>query len=452
MSSSRSSTAGGARLRDARRRGGPCLAALFVLGYGGPARALQPLGEFIGAADRANPDLQAARATAEQRDAEADRASGALLPSLAAQGTYTRNQYEVAFPAAALGGQTGAAASSGKIVILPHNQLDASFTVSVPVIDVASWERRGASRAALAGARADVEASRADVARRVTQTYYQLIGDEALVQAARRALELSHADAALVNDRKGGGTASELDVQRANADTARAEQQLSSAEFAAIMSRRSLESLTGLAPEPSTQFPVDDLHEEAPLERWTTRTARLPSVQSAEAAERAAKANASAATAAWLPTVSASAQERLTNAPSLTLHNAYYLLQATAQWKLDATVPATARAQTAAANVSAARLRGTKRAADDAVFRDFYQVRASIAKARSAREQLKASNVAAELAQDRFSGGLATQLDVLQSEQDLFGAEVARIQADADLAYARAVLRLDALGTEGISR
>ena len=45
---------------------------------------------------------------------------------------------------------------------------------------------------------------------------------------------------------------------------------------------------------------------------------------------------------------------------------------------------------------------------------------------------------------DWHGSGVATQLDVIQAERDAFAASVARIQSDAELAYARAALRLDA--------
>jgi outer membrane protein TolC len=207
--------------------------------------------------------------------------------------------------------------------------------------------------------------------------------------------------------------------------------------------------LSGLTTEPVSQFPIDDLHEEAPLERWLSRSSELPAVKSAQSAERSADASVNAAKSAWLPTVNANATEHFTNAPSLTLHKTYYTLQAIATWRLDATIPAAERAQRAAAITAGMRARATKRSAEDSIFQDFYQVRSSIDKARSARAQVQAAAAAAGLARDRFGGGLATQLDVLQAEQDLFKAEVARIQADADLAYARAALRLDASGPEG---
>lgn len=419
-------------------------ACLFVSPH---AFAIQPLSAFLQAADEQNPDLAVARATVDQRDAEADRATGALLPSFTAQGTYTRNQYEVAFPAKALNPM--APDGTPDIVILPRNQLDGSLTLAVPIIDVAGWERRSAARAAHDGSKADVEGARATVARNTARAYFQLVANEALLVAAQRALEVAKANETLVNDRKGGGTATELDVQRANADVARAEQDLSTASYSVVTGRRQLETLSGLNPEAATQFPIDDLHDEPPLERWLSGTGQLPAVQSSIAAQRSADASTNAAKSSWLPTVSAQAQERFTNAPSLTLHKSYYTLTATATWKLDLTIPAAERAQRAQALSAAAKARSTKRNAEDAIFQDFYQVHSSIDKARSARVQVQAAAAAAGLARDRFGGGLATQLDVLQADQDLFKAEVARIQADADLAYARAALRLDAAGPQG---
>ena len=51
---------------------------------------------------------------------------------------------------------------------------------------------------------------------------------------------------------------------------------------------------------------------------------------------------------------------------------------------------------------------------------------------------------AAEQARNRYTSGTTMQLDLLQAQRDAFVAEVARIQADADLINARAQLRLAA--------
>ncbi|MDQ2647763.1 MAG: TolC family protein, partial [Myxococcota bacterium] len=81
---------------------------------------------------------------------------------------------------------------------------------------------------------------------------------------------------------------------------------------------------------------------------------------------------------------------------------------------------------------------------EDAVFEVFKRVEASIAKSRAARDQERSAKRAAELASDRYGAGVATQLDVTEAQRDAFSASAARIQADSDLAYYRAALRIAA--------
>ncbi len=429
----------------ARRAAGTFLLLAVALTIERRAYALQPLDAFLKRAGETNPDVLAGDATAVQREAEADRATGALLPSFQAQGTYTRNQYEVAFPATVLGG-------NGTFTVLPQNQFDGYFTLNVPIIDVGAWDKRAEARANRDGARADLAFTKLDVARSVARDYFQLLANEAVLLSARRNLELSRQNAALTAAKRQDGTASELDVQRARGEVASAEQQLARAEVSVATGRRALESVSGLPPEPTTDFPTDDLRAEPPLDQWLTWTDRLPAVESAQAAQRSAETRASGARSSLVPTLAASAQERVTNAPSLTLHNEYYLLQLTAIWKLDTTISPNIRAQRAAAAAAAARADKALRAAGDAIFNDWNQVHASIKVANAARAQVAASGAAADLARDRYQGGVATQLDVLQANQDLFRADVARIQADADLSFARASLRLDAARPIGENR
>src|SRR5262249_40585757 len=80
----------------------------------------------------------------------------------------------------------------------------------------------------------------------------------------------------------------------------------------------------------------------------------------------------------------------------------------------------------------------------DQIHDDWQRVHAGIAKSRAARAQSDAAALAARFADERYGSGGGTQLDVLQAQRDAYGAEVARIQADADLQFARALLRLDA--------
>jgi outer membrane protein TolC len=417
------------------------LAAAYTLSTR-PALALQPVTEFLAHAKAWNPQNRAAHATTAQRDAELDVTTGNLLPNFSAGATYTRNQYEVTtatlLPTASL--PVGV-----PLVIQPQNQFDGNVLLTVPLINIANWDRRAAARAVLDGAHADEANAQLIVEKNVLHDYYTLVGDEAVLLSARRNVEVTQHNVGLARDRKESGTGSELDVQRALADQAKAEQSVTAAELAVTNTRRDLYSLSGLVAEPVTSFPEDDLHEEQSLASWTGQADGVPSVLSAAATHAEAELGAQAAKTGWLPTVSASAQEKFTNATVFVGgHSAIYLLQIAASWKLDTTIFAQIRAQNAAAAAARANEDRARQAAEDAVYQDWQQIRADIQSARSSRAQVTAAELAASLAEDRYENGVATQLDVLQARQDAFAADVARIQADADLAYARVALRLDA--------
>lgn len=398
--------------------------------------ALQPLDAFITAARRANYGNREAEATATQREAETQVAKGALYPVFSAAGTYTRNQYEVGLVLPEDLGGTGE-----KLIIQPQNQLDGTLTLRIPVIDVAAWRRVSAAKASAQASAASRLATEQDVETQVYRAYFQLLGQEAVLEAAKRTHEVAQKNLQQVQDRVGLGTASELDVQRGRAEIARAEGDIAAANFAVVTARRQLATTTSLEPEPAADFPIDDLHEEKPLDSWLKDAGTTPDVAVAHAARRAAEASTAAATAAWYPTLSANAQERFTNATGFSGQSAVYVLQATLAWQFDAMLSPRVRASEAAANVSSIRAEYAQRIAEDSIFNAWHQVRAAIEKSRAARAQIEASKVAADLARDRYSLGAATQLEVVQAQQDAFRAEVARIQADTELAYARAALR-----------
>jgi outer membrane protein TolC len=412
-----------------------------------PALALQPVTEFLAHAKTWNPQNRAAQATTAQRNAEVDVSTGNLLPNVSATAFYTRNQYEVttgslfsSTPVTMMAGQT-----IPNLVIQPQDQFDGNVILTVPIINIVNWDRRAAVKATLDGARADEASTELAVEKSVLRDYYNLLGDEAVLLSATKNLDVAQHHLQLARDRKESGTGSELDIQRALADRAKAEQTVTAAQLGVTNTRRDLYSLTGIKAEAASVFPDDDLHEEGQLESWMSGADKVPSVKSAEASRLSAEAGVRAVNTGWLPTVSGTAEEKFTNATAFAGgHSAFYLLQLTANWKLDTTLAPQIRAQNAAASAARANEEQARHVAEDTVFRDWQQIRADIETARSSRAEVVATQLAASLAEDRYESGVATQLDVLQARQDAFAADVARIQADADLAYARVALRLDA--------
>jgi len=139
-----------------------------------------------------------------------------------------------------------------------------------------------------------------------------------------------------------------------------------------------------------------------------------------------------------LPTVTAQFTERFTNAAGFG-QSPYYTVQTLATWKLDLSTFQGSRAQRAAASVRHDRARRT---ASDTLSDAWDQVRTNVEKSRAARASLDASRLALSVARDKYASGKATLLDAVQAERDAFSAEVTEIQAEADLATARANLRL----------
>lgn len=417
-----------------------CLAALVWWLPAAPALALQPLADFLSGARRASVDDREAAVTALEADNDALVTLGHALPSFSARGTYTRNQYDVTIPFSLTPG-----APPTVFTIQPADQWDAFLELDVPLIDLAAWTRARAAKAAARSASHAQRATLLQVEQQVAGAYYQLVGAEALRRSAQQTLQVSKDNLQLIRDRRSEGLTTELDVNRAAAEVETAKGSIADADLSSELARRALQTLTGLTPEGESSAAEDDLHDEPPLAQWEdTPEAQLPALQAAAEQTQAADLSRRSATFALLPTLSGAAQERFTNATSFVGQPAYYTLILALSWRLDVSTVATLKSQSEATEVARLHEERARLAARDQIHNAWQRVRADIIKSRAARAQVKAAALAAEYARERFAEGAGTQLEVVQAQRDAFGADVARIQADADLSYSRAVLRLAA--------
>jgi outer membrane protein TolC len=159
---------------------------------------------------------------------------------------------------------------------------------------------------------------------------------------------------------------------------------------------------------------------------------------------RGSEATATAARFALLPSLSAGAQGRLTNATGFVGHQATYVLTATLNWRLDVTSFGTVKSGEAAARLARVREASARQAALDQIHESWSRISNGIAKSHAARAEALASTAAALRARERYREGAGTHFELVQAERDAYSAEVSRIQADADLSYARVALRLNA--------
>lgn len=402
-----------------------------------PAGATQPLAEFLAGARSQSFDAREQEATIRQRDWEAEAARGRLLPSFLAQGKYTHNQFGAELPPGTFPGQTES------LTLTPQDQLDATFQLDIPLIDLSNYARHSQSKHFAKAAQLSRETTATDLDRAVTQAYYTFIGAAALKEAAERSLKIANENLAYVTTRGQLGAATELDRERAISNVERSKQDLTDAELISITAGRNLQTLSGMTASAVTEYPVDDLRKEASLESWLANQ-DTPYDRVQKELSLAAQAAKKASARALLPTLSASAQERLSNATGFTGQSASYTLSAMLTWRLDYATYSTAQAQAAAADIQTIQAERTRRNVADTIFEAYHRVDASIAKSRSARAEAESALKASQLSSDRYQAGAVTQLDVTQSQRDAFQAVASRIKADADLAYARVLLRIAA--------
>ena len=417
-----------------QRAAGALLLSLLVA-YPGSAWALQPLETFLDAALAKNPDALLAKATLRQREAEVSVEMSKLLPSFTGRGVYTRNQYAAEF----------SMPDVGTITITPKDQLDAFLTLDVPIIDLSQFARYDAQKTQREVAKADLAVTERQLKEQVIRAYFTLAAVPALQESAQRSLESAQANLQVVKDRVDAGTAPDVDLAQAQANLARAEQDVADVELSRVLAMRQLETLSRIPPQPPKGFPHDDLRTEAPLKQWLSRgMENLPELRVAELQVELAEDSERAAAYAYLPTLSAQGQERITNVTGFTGQNTSYTLSATLSMRFDLSLPAQQRVASAAADQSRAIAMRTQRTAEDTIVEAWQRVKANIAKGRAARAQLKAADRAASLTNERYTVGAATQLDVINAQREAFDADVARIRSDLDLLQSRSVLRLAA--------
>lgn len=168
----------------------PCATLCVMVALTSRAYALQPLEAFIASAQRANPDNQQAVALARQRAAQNNVALAPYLPSLTAQSTYTRNEYQVTFDLA----------PGRSTVVTPQNALDAYVTLAVPLINVGAWAQQRAASLNAKAAEASRERIALSVEADVVRAYYRLAERYELLQPESRAADVAADPVALIND------------------------------------------------------------------------------------------------------------------------------------------------------------------------------------------------------------------------------------------------------------
>jgi multidrug efflux system outer membrane protein len=376
---------------------------------------------LVGVALRQNRDLVTARARIAEYRAEAGVARSALFPSLALNGSVSRNR--VAF---------------GSLSIPPYTAWRATADVAWE-LDFWGQTRRGlqAANADLAAREAAERAAVLSLVSEVATGYLQLLELDQERTVAEQTLHSREATLTLARQRLARGLISELDVRQFEAQVAVPAARLAQVEQSRSRQEHALNVLLGEGPTPiprGASLAAAARAVAVPDSVPAALLARRPDVAAAERAYAAATARIGVADAARLPAfaITGSYGGQALEAGQLFDSNSrvYQLLGGvsiplfTGGRLVNAARAARARAEQARAQYEQAVLTALGEAGDALV-----GVRAARDVAAAEETQASALRRALELAELRYRTGVSNYLEVLDAQRSLFDAELAASQA-----------------------
>lgn len=438
------------------------LAALAALPLAGRAAEPLTLEAALAEAQRASPDLAAARARLDQARAASDRVRGGYLPQVKAGATYTRNsdEAELALPvgytirdmgaptsgAGLPGAPTTYAAVPSQVAgatIQARDQLGAQLELTQALLAPQLWFAIEAAGASARASAEQAEAARRELRFGVAQAFYGASAAQKAVEVQERQLSVATLHERDAQVQVQAGTAARIVLLRAQIDRARAEQDLVRASSALDAARSTLAALLGrgeaadleLAPPPTPELPADL----SPLEDEAVRL--RPELRAAGAAVDAAGASRRAATARYLPTLGAFGQARWSSVAGFTGKEESWAAGLSLQWELfDGGAREASRREASArlAEAEATRASLALRARDE-VRRARLDLAAARANRVKAEEQVTLARENQRLVEVGFRAGQSTALEASDANAALATAELGAVNEGlaADLAALR---------------
>lgn len=421
----------------------PLLALALAVTTAGPVLTLD---EALAEAQHKNLDLKAARARLEQAEQASRKAWAGYLPTVNAGGSYTRNSDEarVIFPLgynvrdvghptsdpnAGPGAPTNLELSPDQILdltIQPRNQFAAQVELRQAVIVPQLWAAIEAATQGEHLAELNIEAQRREILFAVAQAYYGAAASEAALRAQTRLLELNQAREKDSQARFQAGTVTRVAVLRVQLDRTRSEQDLLRSRNALSAAKLALSTLLQrdpnfeLAEPPEPQLPAQqtDLAERALDQR--------PDVAASRENEALAHTTRRGAWLSYLPSVGLNGAYRWSNAVGFTGKNTAWLVTLAASWTIwdGGLREATLHEQSAKIAEAEALRASTEAKTREEVARYQLELENALANRAKAQEAVELARESERLTDISFRAGVATYLEVADTNNALTSAEV----------------------------
>ncbi|HEX9104170.1 MAG TPA: TolC family protein [Polyangia bacterium] len=439
--------------------------ALLVLPSVARAQRTLALDEALQTAHRNNRDLKQAKARVAQAHAGVLTAWSALLPVVTAQGKYTHNYKEIDVnlaqatqPTFALAdivkstsnapGQASAIsafelaaasqiASQPVPVINKLDQLDFVAAATVPLIVPYAYSALSAAKRSEEAGRANFDVSDAQVLYSTAQAYYACAGADELVAARLHAVVVAQKALDNARARLEAGVVNRVEVQRAELQLVRAQQALVESQDTQAQTYRALgtvmnmhEPVRVIAEEPAPA-------EAAPVETLTAQALQLrPEFGVLQKTVDSNRLTVESNALRWLPTLSAFGNVRAFNYAGFSGDQYSWAVGLQLDWTLyDGGVrDAQRKLAVAQREENEAKLDLLRDQVRDDVYNAERALKTRRRALETARRSVQLSQQTLDLVQVQHDAGTATQLDLLQAQDNLVAAEVALAQARFDLA------------------
>lgn len=405
---------------------------------GMPSAVTLTLEESLALLDRQNPTLEEARERAAAALAVVRQAAAPLLPNLGVSGQFfqNRNDFLITFPPIQ-------GLPTGTVYFQPLNAWSAGASLRVPLVVPEAWFALAASRDSALAAQASAEAARLDLRSTLVQTAWVAWAGDEIVAASERALDAAREQAQSSRRQVEAGTATPLSVLQAETAATRRESDLVAARSEASRARIAVGALLGRSEpvrivmpplEPPATFDVPALSSEA--------LDRRPELSARAAAVRAYEKQAQSAWWHLAPRISASGIASAQTVPYPTGYKESWLVTLDLAWTLydggyRYGLAHQAEAQMAEARAADARTRIEVVEEVQNAARDVDVARERL---RLADQERATAAEAAASARRSFREGVASSLDVISANQQLFEAEVRAADSNARLGGALAAL------------
>lgn len=396
------------------------------------------LDQALDMARKGNRSLAVERARLAEAAATVDKAWTVLFPTLAVQGKYTHNNTSFAF---AMPGRT--------LTIQPLNQLDGTISFTMPLLVPAAYPGLKAIDMTAKVTGENVLAAEDSLLFGVAQTFYAAATADEILVARQSSVDVARATVENAKTRFSAGTVTKVDVDRAQLALLRAEQTVREAQLGREQTYRALGTLIQ-AQEPfrvRVSPAVASAGEDAAnaAARAASGGDELsgvlhlrPEFRALEASVQAEEAEQRSYAWRWAPSISGFGLARLFNYDNFAAQSHSWAIGAQLDWVIyDGGVRDTQRRLAGAQVVEAeARAEVLRESIRDDLANGKRQLETKGQAQRTFERSVDLARETVDLVRIQYEAGSATQIDLLQAQDALVGAQQALAQAHFEVAVA----------------